>query len=140
MVPVLKLADQSPKPLDHRNWPRILFLLDLLTASSLENRHLGRLIYFIIGKINKPQYPMMAIVLSRDINGTRNDGVRVIYFPPFYSLKLTHLEEVLPSGNSDPESNLSQVTSPAKSIQLNKALRSGLGYVLCYDIIRVKNK
>jgi len=27
--PCFKLADQSPKPLGHRNWPRILFLLDL---------------------------------------------------------------------------------------------------------------
>jgi len=41
--PCFKLADQSPKPLDHRNWPIILFLLDLLTASS-ENIQFGRLI------------------------------------------------------------------------------------------------
>jgi len=31
--PCFKLADQSPKPLDYRNWPIMIFL-DLLTASS----------------------------------------------------------------------------------------------------------
>ena len=81
---------------------------------------------------------MVVMAFSRDINGTRNDGVRVICSPPLCSLKLTHLEEVLPSGDPDPESNLSQVTGPVKSIQLNNALRSGPGHVLCYDIIRVK--
>ena len=46
--PCFKLAHQSPKPLDHRNWPIVLFLLDLLTASS-ENRQFKSLILFIFG-------------------------------------------------------------------------------------------
>ena len=44
--PCFKLADQSPKPLDHRNRPMILLPLNLLTASSLENRHFWRLILY----------------------------------------------------------------------------------------------
>jgi len=52
MVPVFKLADQSPKPLDHRNWPITLFLLDLLTAPS-ENIQFRRLILFIFGIVEK---------------------------------------------------------------------------------------
>jgi len=44
--PCFKLADQSPKPLGHRNWPIIFFLLDLLTASS-ENIQFRLLILYL---------------------------------------------------------------------------------------------
>jgi len=70
--PCFKLADQSPKSLDHRNWPIILFLLDLLTASS-ENGQFRRLILSLVKKGHR--YPI--IVLSHDIDGTRNGGVPV---------------------------------------------------------------
>jgi len=74
MVPAFKLADQSPKPLDHRNWPIILFLLDLLTASS-ENGQFGRLIWYFTS--GKKGHWYLIIVLSHDIHGAGGEAVQV---------------------------------------------------------------
>jgi len=75
MVPVFKLADQSPKPLGHRNWPIILFLLDLLTASSEKKTVQAPDTLSLVEK--GPQDPI--IVLSHDIGRTRNGGGGPVY-------------------------------------------------------------
>jgi len=86
--PCFKLADQSPKLLDHRNWPIILFPPDLLTASS-ENRQVRRLILYFWQKRTSVSNHRM--ILPHDIDRTRNKGVpvNISSLPPKRSLSLS---------------------------------------------------